>query len=672
MRSPTRAPRTRLRCCGVALALAGALAACSTHTTSYEIVQRSPTFDPDMLEKDYGVEREYIARRREQLAADDSIVMEYNDECFYRYGCYWNATERKWTAFDDEESPPGEVRSSAACDWCQAETLSIWQRRDGDDGVLTGLAFSGGGIRSASFNLGALQALDALHALPRIDYMSSVSGGSYAAGWVQGHLGADQHGYDRDYLHYKVGADDFHDLTDDRADNVEQLRTHAQFLNEGGYFEGLELFWEYLWRWPLSMIVDVGLHLKRNYNEIHPITVYEDRIKNTYFRGQPCRPHTLGKREPACCKPAKYDAKLNEMNRGPFPAPYLIINGNLVNWGTARSGKGGRERNFNFEFTRDFVGSDGLGYIPSVAFDRPVSDVHGDEHNRPLSVEVEGDETEDSSFRITQAVAASGAAFDPDGGLVTVDNAFLRVPAYYISPLVNLNLGYETWNFSRGYNGVWTPVDYARMQTYQRFIEPETDARWIKVTDGGHYENLAIATLARRGVACIIATDVGADPHLRCKDLHNLAKVLARHGLKLGLDEHEMSSICHAGRGRFQITRGPNPGGEVVSTVLYLKPNADAPQLEPGDESPHHLAKSYWTDGVEYDKAPATADSIDKILAYKRSKEQTKYPHTSTFVLSYDWETFEAYRQLGFQMAKTYLPHGADLTKCEFNPLGEP
>ncbi|GAC1338432.1 MAG: hypothetical protein NVSMB26_25980 [Beijerinckiaceae bacterium] len=50
---------------------------------------------------------------------------------------------------------------------------------------LTGLAFSGGGIRSASFCLGVLQGLDSLsdhgepHVLDAIDYLSVVSGGSY-------------------------------------------------------------------------------------------------------------------------------------------------------------------------------------------------------------------------------------------------------------------------------------------------------------------------------------------------------------------------------------------------------------------------------------------------------------------------------------------------------------
>jgi hypothetical protein len=44
---------------------------------------------------------------------------------------------------------------------------------------VVGLALSGGGIRSAAFCLGVLQALDALHLIGKIDYLSTVSGGGY-------------------------------------------------------------------------------------------------------------------------------------------------------------------------------------------------------------------------------------------------------------------------------------------------------------------------------------------------------------------------------------------------------------------------------------------------------------------------------------------------------------
>jgi hypothetical protein len=49
---------------------------------------------------------------------------------------------------------------------------------------LIGLALSGGGIRSALFNLGFLQALYNQGFLRHVDYISSVSGGGYIAGWL--------------------------------------------------------------------------------------------------------------------------------------------------------------------------------------------------------------------------------------------------------------------------------------------------------------------------------------------------------------------------------------------------------------------------------------------------------------------------------------------------------
>ncbi|HEY5761284.1 MAG TPA: patatin-like phospholipase family protein, partial [Steroidobacter sp.] len=50
---------------------------------------------------------------------------------------------------------------------------------------LSALCLSGGGIRSATFNLGVLQSLAKNKLLPEFDYLSSVSGGGYIASWLQ-------------------------------------------------------------------------------------------------------------------------------------------------------------------------------------------------------------------------------------------------------------------------------------------------------------------------------------------------------------------------------------------------------------------------------------------------------------------------------------------------------
>ena len=52
---------------------------------------------------------------------------------------------------------------------------------DGAAGERLGICCSGGGLRSAAFNLGALQSLDDAGLLRRADYLSAVSGGAYIA-----------------------------------------------------------------------------------------------------------------------------------------------------------------------------------------------------------------------------------------------------------------------------------------------------------------------------------------------------------------------------------------------------------------------------------------------------------------------------------------------------------
>ena len=56
-----------------------------------------------------------------------------------------------------------------------------------------GLAFSGGGIRSATFNLGVLQGLQDLDLLRHVDYLSTVSGGGFIGSWLLGNVRRTRH-----------------------------------------------------------------------------------------------------------------------------------------------------------------------------------------------------------------------------------------------------------------------------------------------------------------------------------------------------------------------------------------------------------------------------------------------------------------------------------------------
>ncbi len=79
----------------------------------------------------------------------------------------------------DNDAPPLEQgEAPAAAGWRRAAVARAHRRR------LVGLAFSGGGIRSATFNLGILQALAQLGLLRHFDYLSTVSGGGYIGSWL--------------------------------------------------------------------------------------------------------------------------------------------------------------------------------------------------------------------------------------------------------------------------------------------------------------------------------------------------------------------------------------------------------------------------------------------------------------------------------------------------------
>ena len=80
---------------------------------------------------------------------------------------------------------------------------------------LIGLAFSGGGIRSATFNLGVLQRLQELDLLRSVDYLSTVSGGGYIGSWLLGNVRR---------THYWLSQ-----LTD-WSESIEHLRRYSNYL----------------------------------------------------------------------------------------------------------------------------------------------------------------------------------------------------------------------------------------------------------------------------------------------------------------------------------------------------------------------------------------------------------------------------------------------------------
>ena len=553
---------------------------------------------------------------------------------------------------------------------------------------LTGLAFSGGGLRSATFHLGVLQAIQELDKLKQIDYLSTVSGGSYIGGWMTAHLGSDQ----EDDLGYLIETKDPKTLVNDREDFVGHLRDHSGFIQEGGFWEGPKLLWSYLWRLPLYLVWDLGLHIKTVPtigNELHLFNPYRDRIELTYMRGKKTSP-------------------LTQMNRN-LISPYFILNGNLVNHGRPRGYVGDKPyfENYNFEFTHDFSGSDGLGYVRTAGFGRPVVQVLDKDKNlaweNPAYVVVEHPPDEPCDqvpgtdavkgapcVRLSEAMTISGAALDIDSIFAELyHNDFTRFLLRFASAPFNLNFEYQTWNYARRYNDfLGTIWDYLVMMTWRRLSGPNTVDRWIEITDGAFFDNSGVYALLRRGVSHVIVGDATLDQKYTYHYLNLLRDRLGRYygsepnGPKAEWcgefpEDHEI--VWYR---KFWLKR---PDG-TVAVVHFIKPYAYNPALFKGNPTltragtpflsarpepkrdlnqdpltdlkyPTHLdSKRIVNQAAKQKEVEEIERAVARVVKFASPpKTRSLFAQTSTLFQWYSTEEFEAYRLLGYLMAKTYF-----------------
>jgi hypothetical protein len=102
-----------------------------------------------------------------------------------------------------------------------------------DAADLTGLAFSGGGIRSATFNLGVLQFLGEHGLLRRFDYLSTVSGGGYIGSWLHAwihHADRETPGAGVERVQQSLSPTAVPDPQDERVAPIRFLRRYSSYL----------------------------------------------------------------------------------------------------------------------------------------------------------------------------------------------------------------------------------------------------------------------------------------------------------------------------------------------------------------------------------------------------------------------------------------------------------
>jgi len=216
------------------------------------------------------------------------------------------------------------------------------------------------------------------------------------------------------------------------------------------------------------------------------------------------------------------------------------------------------------------------------------------------------------------AVAVSGAAVNPNQGNHTFP------PMAFLMTVFNVRLGVwlanprfkneEFWmRLRRPQGGPGLSLLYLLNEL---FASATDDSKYVNLSDGAHFENLAIYELVRRECDFIVAGDAGEDPGPNFGDLVNaIRKCRTDFGAEICVD-----------LAPFKIT-GPHgyaSGHAKFGTIKYAS----------GKLGQLLYMKTSLTE----------ADPVD-VLAYKRAHQT--FPHQSTADQWFDESQFESYRMLG-------------------------
>jgi hypothetical protein len=146
----------------------------------------------------------------------------------------------------------------------RAKRRKLWEiegENETKDGAINaiGIAFSGGGIRSATFNLGVLQTLAGMGLLKLIDYTSTVSGGGYIGSWLVAWIKRE----DLKRVEEKLGTDSERFGVGTKPREIEFLREYSNYLTPRlGAFSGDT--WAFIGSYARNLILNqivLGLFL---------------------------------------------------------------------------------------------------------------------------------------------------------------------------------------------------------------------------------------------------------------------------------------------------------------------------------------------------------------------------------------------------------------------------
>lgn len=307
---------------------------------------------------------------------------------------------------------------------------------------------------------------------------------------------------------------------------------------------------------------------------------------------------------------------LPHTKKGKPPWPELVIcaAANISDPGATPHGR----RVSSFTFSSEAIGGPLVGYVPTAEYEDGIENLRSD---------------------VMTAVAVSGAALSPSMGKMTyrAGRALLA--------LANVRLG------------VWLPNPRntppaaedaphehhppSRPRPYRLLAEMlgknGLRDRYLYVSDGGHYENLGLVELLRRGCTRIYCFDGGGGRGIGAALGEAVALARSELLVDIVVAAEDMAALE-------PDDEGISAADHVVADIYYLGPNGVR-----GEEPDGKLI---------YARQLLTVDAPQDVHAH--AKRNPKFPHDPTSDQFLTDQSFESYRALGRLAAENALEESLD------------
>jgi hypothetical protein len=375
----------------------------------------------------------------------------------------------------------------------------------------------------------------------------------------------------------------------------------------GSHSGTAEVSWALIVAWVLLFVILVNADI--NYVSMH--RYYRNRLLEAFlFPEQP----GLSPSPPEGSKSDNLD--LCEIDIGATGAPYHLINTNLVTVGS-RDNKMRLRMGDSFIFSPQFIGSKATGWVHSEFFRK---------------------------MNLATALAISGAAVDPNTG---VSRSW---PLRIIMTWLNVRLGYwcENPNDQTVSTGLLKVIRSSWLWLIAKEMFGQPHERWsfVRLSDGGHFENLGLYELVRRRCSLIVISDAGADPEFKFSDLARaLERIRVDFGVEIdGLRTHKITPKA--------AKRGKQADNEEMKKELKFA------------ESPFAVGEIVYDQEknerglLVYLKTTLFPGLNEDIMGYARQHKD--FPDESTANQFFTEEQFEAYRELGYRAMGRVLDANKD------------